>query len=38
VKNLDLRLRLFVLHGGSSTDFGEKLNSRKLEAYARYYF
>jgi hypothetical protein len=38
VKNLDLRLRLFMLHGGSSTDFGEKLNSRKLEAYARYYF
>jgi hypothetical protein len=38
VKNLDLRLRLFLLHGGSSTDFGEKQNSRKLEFYARYYF
>jgi hypothetical protein len=38
VKNLDLRLRLFMLHGGGSTDFGEKLNFRKLEAYARYYF
>jgi hypothetical protein len=38
VKNLDLRLRLFVLHGGSLTDFGEKQNSRKLEFYARYYF
>lgn len=38
VKNLDLRLRLFLLQGGSSTDFGEKQNSRKLEFYARYYF
>jgi len=38
IKNLDLRLRLFVLHGDSSTDFGEKQNSRKLEIYARYYF
>jgi hypothetical protein len=38
VKNLDLRLRLFLLHGGASTDFGEKQNSRKLEVYARYYF
>jgi len=38
VNNLELRLRLFLLHGGSSTDFGEKQNSRKLEIYARYYF
>jgi hypothetical protein len=38
VKNLDLRLRLFLLHGDASTDFGEKQNSRKLEIYARYYF
>ncbi len=38
VKNLDLRLRLFMLHGASFTDFGEKQNSRKLEFYARYYF
>ena len=38
VKNLDLRLRLFVLQGGSSTDFGEKQNSRKFEVYARFYF
>jgi hypothetical protein len=36
--NLELRLRLYLLHGGSSTDFGEKANSRKLELYARYYF
>ena len=36
--NLELRLRLFVLQGGRSTDFGEKQNSRKLEIYARYYF
>lgn len=38
VKNLDLRLRLFVLQGGTATDFGEKQNSRKLEFYMRYYF
>lgn len=38
VKNLDLRLRLFLLQGGGLTDFGEKQNSRKLEIYARYYF
>ncbi len=38
VKNLDLRLRLFLLHGGGSTDFGEKQNSRKFEIYVRYYF
>jgi len=38
VKNFDLRLRLFLLQGGSSTDFGEKQNSRKLEFYARYYY
>lgn len=38
VKNLDLRLRLYLLHGGSLTDFGEKQNSRRMEFYARYYF
>jgi hypothetical protein len=38
VNNLELRLRLFLLQGGSATDFGEKQNSRKLEFYARYYF
>lgn len=38
INNLELRMRLFMLHGGSSTDFGEKQNSRKLEFYARYYF
>ena len=38
IKNLDLRLRLYLLHGETSTDFGEKPNSRKLELYARYYF
>lgn len=37
-KNLELRLRVFLLHGGSGTDFGEKQVSRKLEFYARYYF
>ena len=37
-KNLELRLRLYLLQGGSSTDFGEKANSSKVELYARYYF
>ena len=37
-KNLELRLRLYLLHGASSTDFGEKANSHKVELYARYYF
>lgn len=36
--NLELRARLFLLQGGSGTDFGEKQVSRKLELYARYYF
>jgi hypothetical protein len=38
ITNLELRVRLFLLRGASSTDFGEKQNSRKLEFYARYYF
>jgi hypothetical protein len=38
INNTELRLRVFVLHGGASTDFGEKQNSRKLEFYVRYYF
>jgi hypothetical protein len=38
INNLELRLRLFLLQGGASTDFGEKQSSRKLELYARYYF
>ena len=38
VKNFDLRARLYLLQGGAGTEFGEKLNSRKLELYARYYF
>jgi hypothetical protein len=38
INNLELRFRLFLLQGGSHTDFGEKQVSRKLELYARYYF
>lgn len=38
VKNLDLRMKFFLLQGAARTDFGEKQNSRKLELYARYYF
>lgn len=36
--NFELRLRLYLLHGSSSTDFGEKPNGRKLEFYVRFYF
>lgn len=38
IGNLELRLKLFLLHGGSGSDFGEKQASRRLELYARYYF
>ena len=38
VKNLDLRMRYYTLQGNSFSDFGEKLNSRRLELQARYYF
>ena len=38
VNNLELRMKLFMLHGDSSTDFGSKQNTNKFEFYARYYF
>ena len=38
IRNVELRARLFLLHGPSATDFGEKQVSRKLEVYARWYF
>jgi hypothetical protein len=38
VKNLELRLRYFVLVGGSGTEFGEKPNSRRLDFRLRFYF
>jgi hypothetical protein len=38
ITNLELRLRLFFLHGTSQTDFGEKQNSRRIELRGRYYF
>jgi hypothetical protein len=37
-KNLELRARLFLLHGSSGTDFGEKQASSRLEVYARLHF
>ena len=37
-RNLELRLRLFLLHGGAGTDFGEKQNDRRIEFRARYFF
>ena len=38
IKNLELRARLLLLHGGRETDFREKQGSRELELYSRYYF
>jgi hypothetical protein len=38
VDNLELRLRLFLLHGPGMTDFGEKQNDRRIELRLRYYF
>jgi hypothetical protein len=37
-RNLDLRLRLIMLEGDAGTDFGEKLNTSRLELRVRYYF
>jgi len=38
VNNLELRFRVFWLHGARLSDFGEKQNDRRLELRARYYF
>lgn len=38
INNLELRLRLFLLHGDNASDFGEKQLSHKLEFYTRYDF
>jgi len=38
ISNLELRARLFLLHGGGGTDFGEKQARRRLELYARWHF
>ncbi len=38
ITNLDLRLRIFALHGARLTDFGEKQNDRRIELRARYAF
>lgn len=37
-KNTELRLRVFWLHGARLSDFGEKINERRIELRARYYF
>ncbi len=38
IRNLELRLRAFVLGGGRGTDFGEKQTARRIELLARLYF
>lgn len=38
ITNLELRLKVFILHGREFSEFGEKQNSNKLEIRARYYF
>ncbi|MFO8240262.1 MAG: hypothetical protein R6T90_04605 [Dissulfuribacterales bacterium] len=36
--NWELRLRFSYLNGGTSTEYGEKMNSNKLELRVRYFF
>ncbi|RPI52449.1 MAG: hypothetical protein EHM49_05570, partial [Deltaproteobacteria bacterium] len=36
--NWELRLRFSYLNGGTSTEYGEKMNSNKLELRLRYFF
>ncbi len=38
INNLELRVRLYLLRGTRTSDFGAKQNRAKLELYARYYF
>jgi hypothetical protein len=38
IKDVDLRLRFYSLHGKPLTEFGEKQNTSRLELYARFYF
>ena len=38
INNLELRARVYLLHGDRLSDFGSKQNTSKLEVYARYYF
>jgi hypothetical protein len=38
ITNVELRLRLFLLHGRENADFGEKQSARRLELRARLYF
>jgi hypothetical protein len=37
-RNVEIRARAYLLHGGNGTDFGEKQNRRKFEVYLRRYF
>lgn len=36
--NWEMKLRFSILNGGAQTEFGEKLNSNKLELRLRYFF
>jgi hypothetical protein len=38
IGNLEIRLRLSLLHGGALTEFGEKPNQGRAELRLRYYF
>jgi hypothetical protein len=38
INNLELRARAFFLYGDQGTEFGERVNSRRLELQARLYF
>lgn len=38
IENLELRLRLNLFYGDPASEYGEKLNQKKLELRGRYYF
>lgn len=38
IKDIELRLRAIVLTGGAGTEYGERLNSSRIELRARLYF
>lgn len=38
INNLELRARVYLLHGDRLSDFGAKQNTSKFEVYGRYYF
>lgn len=38
INNLELRTKLYILHGSENSEFGEKQNGSRLEVRGRYFF